>query len=104
MTTTRTTTATFGRNQSEGSTVAFVGLAESFAVIAAELSGVVAAALEGASAIIEDWKLRRRVRQTAEALQNLDNRTLADIGLTRSQIQSVATAQVYGRPFHRSGS
>ncbi len=43
-----------------------------------------------ASDIVETIWAHRRKRQTYSALMNLDNRTLKDIGLDRSEIMSIS--------------
>lgn len=53
------------------------------------------------SAIIAGWwavlRQRRRDRLTRRILEGLDDRTLRDIGIDRSEIASIVNTRAYGR-------
>jgi uncharacterized protein YjiS (DUF1127 family) len=73
--------------------VAMAGLALSPAP--APSAGAAGATLRGAVAALADrlarWRRRRAVHATIATLGALDDRTLRDIGISRSELASVAT-------------
>ena len=57
----------------------------------------IAAWWRAAGDIVEALRAYRRKRRTFHALMNLDNRTLKDIGLDRSEIMSISYGDLSGR-------
>lgn len=64
-------------------------------------AGAANGVLDHIAALLRDWRegarLRRAVEQTRRELDRLSDRELADLGLTRWEIDQVARRSVYGR-------
>jgi uncharacterized protein YjiS (DUF1127 family) len=58
---------------------------------------VQAAGLDRVLSLLEALRHRRRLRQTIETLRALDDRTLADIGVCRDEIEAVVRARARRR-------